>query len=278
MTQKIDVRFLSEEYKDIDFTGKQYCIDNDIEIYYHLRRHQYSTTELRNRVYELEKAKREEKDIKDILQYSPELLEKYNQKNIELIKKKYHHNIQDHLISASLKGSHFKNCIYIALRIAKLFRISKNIYLKTIKDFKGLPHRQEIIKIKNNLIFINDSKATNFSSTEVALNNYKNIHWIVGGLPKAKDKIVVKKYKKLILRAYIIGKDLNFFIRQIKNTIKYNSSHSLKAALLSALREAKKNPDLKQVILLSPSAASFDQYKNFEHRGNTFKQLVQKYS
>ncbi|NCU50833.1 MAG: UDP-N-acetylmuramoyl-L-alanine--D-glutamate ligase, partial [Candidatus Fonsibacter lacus] len=56
------------------------------------------------------------------------------------------------------------------------------------------------------------------------------------------------------------------------------SSHSLKAALLSALREAKKNPDLKQVILLSPSAASFDQYKNFEHRGNTFKQLVQKYS
>ncbi|NCU53479.1 MAG: UDP-N-acetylmuramoyl-L-alanine--D-glutamate ligase, partial [Candidatus Fonsibacter lacus] len=61
-------------------------------------------------------------------------------------------------------------------------------------------------------------------------------------------------------------------------TIKYNSSHSLKAALLSALREAKKNPDLKQVILLSPSAASFDQYKNFEHRGNTFKQLVQKYS
>ena len=205
-------------------------------------------------------------------------LEKYDQKKIELIKKKYHHNIQDHLISASLKGSHFKNCIYIALRIAKLFRISKNIYLKTIKDFKGLPHRQEIIKIKNNLIFINDSKATSLSSTEVALNNYKNIHWIVGGLPKAKDKIVVKKYKKLILRAYIIGKNLNFFIRQIKNTIKYNSSYSLKAALLSALREAKKNPDLKQVILLSPSAASFDQYKNFEHRGNTFKQLVQKYS
>ena len=205
-------------------------------------------------------------------------LEKYDQKNIELIKKKYHHNIQDHLISSSLKGSHFKNCIYIALQIAKLFRISKNIYLKTIKDFKGLPHRQEIIKIKNNLIFINDSKATNFSSTEVALNNYKNIHWIVGGLAKAKDKIIVKKYKKFILRAYIVGKNLNFFIRQIKNTIKYNSSYSLKRALLSALSEAKKNPDLKQVILLSPSAASFDQYKNFEHRGNTFKQLVQKYS
>jgi glycerol-3-phosphate cytidylyltransferase len=77
-TQIFHVRFLSEEYKSIDFTGKQYCLDNEIEIHYHLRRHQYSTTELRNRVYELEKAKRDEKDIKDVLQYSPELLEKYS--------------------------------------------------------------------------------------------------------------------------------------------------------------------------------------------------------
>jgi glycerol-3-phosphate cytidylyltransferase len=77
-TQTIHIRFLSEEYKNIDFTGKQYCMDHGIEIYYHLRRHQYSSTELRNRVYELEKSKREEKDIKDILQYSPEILEKYS--------------------------------------------------------------------------------------------------------------------------------------------------------------------------------------------------------
>lgn len=79
-TQKIDVRFLSEEYRDRDVTGKQYCIDNNIEIYYHLRRHKYASTELRNRVYELEKAKREEKEITEVLQYSPELLEKYKQK------------------------------------------------------------------------------------------------------------------------------------------------------------------------------------------------------
>jgi glycerol-3-phosphate cytidylyltransferase len=71
---------LSEEYRDIEVTGKQYCIDSGIEIYYHMRRHQYSTTELRNRVYELENAKRQEKDIKDVQQYSPELLEKYGRK------------------------------------------------------------------------------------------------------------------------------------------------------------------------------------------------------
>ena len=204
--------------------------------------------------------------------------EKYNQKNIELIKKNIHHNIKDNLISSPLRALHFKNCLYIALQIAKLFKISKNVYLKTIKDFKGLPHRQEIIKIKNNITFINDSKATNFSSTEVALNSYKNIHWILGGLAKAKDRIIVSKFKKSILKAYIIGKNINFFLKQIKSTVKHKTSHTLKNALLSALRESKNYPSLKQVILLSPSAASFDQYKNFEHRGNTFKQLVKKYS
>ena len=76
-TQILHIRFLSEEYKDRDFTGKQYCIDNGIELYFHMRRHQYSSTELRNRVYELEKKKREEKVEEKVDQYSPELLNKY---------------------------------------------------------------------------------------------------------------------------------------------------------------------------------------------------------
>ena len=76
-TQNIDVRFLSEEYKDRDFTGKQYCIDNGIELFFHLRRHQYSSTELRNRVYELEKIKRDEEIEESNEQYSPKLLKKY---------------------------------------------------------------------------------------------------------------------------------------------------------------------------------------------------------
>ena len=74
------MRFLSEEYKDRDFTGKQYCIDNGIELFFHLRRHQYSSTELRNRVYEMEKKKRDEKVENNVEQYSPQLLEKYSLK------------------------------------------------------------------------------------------------------------------------------------------------------------------------------------------------------
>jgi UDP-N-acetylmuramoylalanine--D-glutamate ligase len=204
--------------------------------------------------------------------------EKYNLRNVELIKKNIHNYFSANFISSSLKGTHFKNYLYILSKIAKLFKISNNIFLNTIKNFKGLPHRQEIIKIKNNLTFINDSKATNFSSTLVALNNYKNIHWILGGLAKANDKIIITNFKNSILKAYIIGKNIKSFLNQIKNSIKYETCCSLKNALLSALSEAKKNPNLKQVILLSPSAASFDQFKNFEHRGDVFKDLVKKYT
>lgn len=81
-TQSINIRFLSEEYENRDFTGKQYCIDHGIEIYYHLRRHNYSSTELRNRIYFLEKQKRELKEEEShIPPHSLELLDKYNIQN-----------------------------------------------------------------------------------------------------------------------------------------------------------------------------------------------------
>jgi glycerol-3-phosphate cytidylyltransferase len=79
MTQRIHIRFLSEEYLNRDFTGKQYCIDNGIELHYHKREHAFSTTELRNRVYLLEKKRLEEKPIITELQHSPELLKKYGE-------------------------------------------------------------------------------------------------------------------------------------------------------------------------------------------------------
>jgi glycerol-3-phosphate cytidylyltransferase len=77
-TQIIHIRFLSEEYMDRDFTGKQYCIDHNIELFFHPRKHKYSSTEIRNRVYDIEQKKRNEKLNGSIIdQYSPKLLEKY---------------------------------------------------------------------------------------------------------------------------------------------------------------------------------------------------------
>jgi glycerol-3-phosphate cytidylyltransferase len=81
-TQTFHIRFLSEEYKNVDVTGKQYCIDHGIEIHYHLRRHQYSSTEIRNRVYLLEQQKIDEKNQESVVtQYSPEILKKYSIEN-----------------------------------------------------------------------------------------------------------------------------------------------------------------------------------------------------
>jgi glycerol-3-phosphate cytidylyltransferase len=74
MTQTIHVRFLSEEYVDRDFTGKQYCIDNNIELVYHPRKHQYSSSELRERVFQLESTKKKDKEQSTIQQHSPTLL------------------------------------------------------------------------------------------------------------------------------------------------------------------------------------------------------------
>jgi glycerol-3-phosphate cytidylyltransferase len=77
MTQTMHIRFLGEEYKNKDFTGKQYCIENGIELYYHVRNHSYSTSELRQRTYELELQKKSEPDVTEYEQHSPKLLNKY---------------------------------------------------------------------------------------------------------------------------------------------------------------------------------------------------------
>ena len=77
MTQTMHIRFLGEEYKNKDFTGKQYCIENGIELYYHVRNHSYSTSELRQRTYDLEVQKKSEPDVTEYEQHSPKLLNKY---------------------------------------------------------------------------------------------------------------------------------------------------------------------------------------------------------
>jgi len=77
MTQDINIRFLGEEYREKNFTGKQYCMDHGIELYYHSRKHPYSSSELRNRVFELERIKREIPQPESLPQHSPHLIDKY---------------------------------------------------------------------------------------------------------------------------------------------------------------------------------------------------------
>ena len=82
--------------------------------------------------------------------------------------------------------------------LSKFLKLKKNHFLKSLNTFIGLPHRYEIFLKKKNCIFINDSKATTFQATKFALKNTKNIFWIVGGLPKKNDKIILKRTLKKI--------------------------------------------------------------------------------
>jgi UDP-N-acetylmuramoylalanine--D-glutamate ligase len=161
-----------------------------------------------------------------------------------------------------------------AYKIAKNLKISDKIIIKAINNFRALQHRQEVIFLKNKIICINDSKATSFDASLQSLSNYKNIYWIVGGLPKFKDKYNLKNVKKNITKAYIIGKSINFFKKIIKKDTLFTISKNLKNAVDDIFSDIKNNRKKKITILLSPAAASFDQFKNFEERGNDFKNLI----
>lgn len=161
---------------------------------------------------------------------------------------------------------------------AKLLKIKDKSFIKAMDTFKGLPHRFEIFLKKKDYIFINDSKATSFRSTQNALSGLKNIYWIVGGLPKKGDKIKLNRYKKNIIKCYLIGKNINFFKKQIKGQIELSVTQTIKNSIIKILKDSKLHKSTYRSILLSPSAASFDQYVNFEKRGNEFKRLSKAYA
>ena len=162
--------------------------------------------------------------------------------------------------------------------LSKLLKIKERSFIKTLKNFKGLPHRYEIFMKKKNCTFINDSKATSFQATKFALKNTKNIFWILGGLPKKNDQFFLKDIKKNIIMSYIIGNHKNFFKRQLKNQVNTRISSNLKSALNQAVKDVKILNKENSNILFSPSSASFDQFLNFERRGEEFKRLSKYYA
>ena len=161
---------------------------------------------------------------------------------------------------------------------AKLLKISEKSFISAMNAFRGLPHRFEFFLKKRNITFINDSKATSFAASQLALSGIENIYWILGGLPKKGDKIKLGKLKKNIIKCYLIGKNINFFKNQIKNIINFSVTRNLKNSIIQIFNDIKLQKKNEKVVLLSPAAASFDQFKNFEKRGEKFKILCRKYA
>jgi len=172
-----------------------------------------------------------------------------------------------------LKSSTNDENMSFVYALAKILKINNHSFIKSMSSFVGLPHRYEIFFKRKGITFINDSKATSLQATKFALASSKNIYWILGGLPKDKDKIDLKYIKNNIIKSYIIGKNIIFFKKQLQNKVQFSVTKNLKNAIISALKDIKLLKKINNTILLSPGAASFDQFKNFENRGNEFKKL-----
>ena len=165
-----------------------------------------------------------------------------------------------------------------ALAISKILKIKEKSFIKSLKSFKGLPHRYEIFLKKKNKIFINDSKATSFHASKFALKSNNNIFWILGGMPKQGEKFNLGGIKNNIVKSYIIGNHMKNFKRYLNQKVKFKLSKTLENATLSICKDTKNIKDKKIIILLSPAAASYDQFTNFEQRGNFFKKLSKNYA
>ena len=172
-----------------------------------------------------------------------------------------------------LLGDHNKENIFFAAKLSKMLNIQYSGILNAIKSFKGLEHRQELVYTGKKLLIVNDSKATNFESLIPALKNYKNIYLICGGLAKDDNIKVLNNYINQLVMVFIIGKNkdpfFNYFNKRVETYYVKSLSKAVKMALLQS-KDSKSN----DTILFSPGAASFDQFRNFESRGEKFKRLI----
>ena len=171
-----------------------------------------------------------------------------------------------------LNKNNLENLKFV-LKICQIFKIKNKTFFETLNKFKGLQYRQQTILKKKNLIIINDSKSTSFSSSINLIQSYRNIYWILGGQAKMGDKLILKKSNFYQVKAYIFGKDKNFFEKKLKNKIKCKKFKNLNEATKSVYNDISNDENLKYIIF-SPAAASYDQYKNFEERGEKFNLIV----
>jgi UDP-N-acetylmuramoylalanine--D-glutamate ligase len=179
-------------------------------------------------------------------------------------------------LPTSLQGQH--NQENIAAAYAATYsstNLSDKEILDALPTFQGLKHRMEYIGEKHNIKFINDSKATNFESTEKALKTFEKIYWIAGGIAKDGGIDGILHFKNKLSHVFLIGSSQENFSETLKAfSIPYSTSNSLENAFTQALELAKKDTSKNKTILLSPAASSLDQWKNFEERGDYFTKLT----
>lgn len=175
----------------------------------------------------------------------------------------------------SLQGPHNLQNAAIAVALAEAVGIAREQWLAALASFTGLSHRMERIVETGGVLFVNDSKATNPASTAPALAAYApnpepRVHWILGGLPKGEDLGECAAYFGNVARAYTIGEAGPLFASILEPVMPVERSEMLCEAVRRAFEMAKPG----DVVLFSPACASFDQFRDYEARGDAFRQFV----
>ncbi len=186
-------------------------------------------------------------------------------------------NTQNNIENEYFLNDANKENLSFVMAISNKFKLKKDIVIKTLKKFKGLKYRQQIIYKDSFLTIINDSKSTTFASSISVLKKKLNVYWLLGGIPKQGDKFNLDKKYYSNIKAFIYGKNKKFFNNQLKGKIKYSNFDSLSNALKKIFTIINEENFLEKNIIFSPSAASFDTFKDFEDRGHYFNKLIKKY-
>ena len=201
---------------------------------------------------------------------------KFNCKIVKVNTKKNYNDFLEVKNKYFLTESNRENLSFI-IELAKKLKLKNYLLQKTIKNFKGLKYRQQIILQKKNLTIINDSKSTSFSSSVGMFKKVSNILWLLGGIYKKGDKLELKKKDLSNVTAFIYGENKNLFIKQLRSKVKFKNYINLEDAVKNVFSIIKTKRSIKYTILFSPCAASFDSFKNFEERGLYFNRLVKRF-
>lgn len=174
----------------------------------------------------------------------------------------------------ALIGRHNYQNAAAAYAACRALNLDPATIMAGLKSFPGLPHRMEAVGEIEGIRFINDSKATNAQAAEQALRAFRNIFWIAGGVPKSDGIVPLAPLFANVSKAYLIGHAEDVFSATLSGKVPVQRCGTLERAVEAALRDAKAAGTPDAVVMLSPACASFDQFKDFEHRGDVFRSLV----
>jgi UDP-N-acetylmuramoylalanine--D-glutamate ligase len=177
----------------------------------------------------------------------------------------------------ALRGAHNGQNAAFAYAAARALGVERDRIARAFETFPGLAHRMEEVGRRGRVLFVNDSKATNADAAEKALMSFHDIHWILGGKPKAGGVEPLRPLFPRVAKAYLIGEASDEFAGTLNGAVPFERYGTLSAAIEAAAEDAARSDAHEPVVLLSPACASFDQFANFEARGDAFRTDVAKW-